>query len=146
MYATDPAILNHCLLKFAATGDLAYDAIPLEVKTRALSVLIESWDPDWAALRGRRLSKAVQNARGNVPLEPYFGWISYISSRQGAVPQAVRDKYHCETLSGFGDLIYVTQEAFDDQDPHLVHAALDLYGLLEHEGLLNRNLRATPQL
>jgi hypothetical protein len=144
MYSKDPAIVNHCLLKFAPTGHLSCEAVQLDVKTRALRALIESWDPDWAALRSRRLSKAIQAARGNVTVEPYFGWISYVSRRRGTVPQEVRERYFCESLSTLGDFIYVTREAFDDRDPRLVHAAVDLYSLLEREGLLNRSSRVAP--
>jgi len=136
MYASDPALLNHCLLRFAATGHLSDQALPLNLKTHALTILVESWDPDWAALRNRRLSKAVQAARGNLPVEPYFGWISYIARRHGALPQKVRDNYYCEALSTCGDLIYVTRDGFDDQSPRLIRAAADLYDSLE--SLLNR--------
>jgi immunity protein 52 of polymorphic toxin system len=139
MYAKDPALLNHCLLKFAPAGTVSYDSVPLELKTRALAVLIESWDPDWAALRSRRLSKAVQAAHGNAPIEPYFGWICYVSQRRGAPSEEVREKYHCKSLSDRGNMIYVTQEAFDDRNPALLQAAADLYSLLLRDGLLNRN-------
>jgi hypothetical protein len=138
MHASDPALINHCLLKFAAKGDLSYDAIPLELKIEALTVLVESWNPDWAALRSRSLSKAVQSARGKA-VEPYFGWISYVAQRLGTLPESIQKNFYHRALPGSGELIYATKEKFDEQDPQSLRAAFDLYSLLEGEGLLDRN-------
>jgi hypothetical protein len=140
MYASDSALINHCLLRFAAKGDLSDDAISLEVKVRALAVLIESWDPDWAALRNRSLSKALQSARGKA-VEPYFGWISYVAKRLGTLPDSIQKNFYHRTLPGSGEFIYATKEKFDEQDQQSLRAAIDLYSLLEGEGLLDRNVR-----
>ena len=140
IHASDPGLINHCLLKFAAKGDLSYDAISLDVKAEALAVLVESWDPDWAALRSRTLSKAVQSARGKAT-EPFFGWISYVAHRVGRLPESVQKNFYHRALHGSGELIYATREKFDDQDLRSIRAAIGLYALLEGEGLLDRNLR-----
>lgn len=143
MYASDSGLINHCVLKFAAKGDFSYDAIPLDVKVQALSVLVESWDPDWAALRSRSLSKAIQSARGK-PVEPFFGWISFVAQRMGKLPERVQNNFYHRTLGGAsGELIYATRDKFDDHDPQSLGAAIDLYVLLEGGGLLDRNFRKT---
>jgi len=138
MHSKDPAIVNHCLLKFAPAGPLSYEAVPGDVKTRVLEVLIDAWDPDWAALRSRKLSQVLQARRGKGAVEPYFGWITYVSRRRGTPSEEIRKNFHCVPRSNAGEIIYVTQHSFDEGKPELVQAAADLYGLLEREGLLNR--------
>src|SRR5216684_5044053 len=110
MYRNDPAILNNCLLKFAPEGELSYRAVSWETKRKALEILIQAWDPDWAVLRSQTLRKSLQAGRKGVVVEPYFGWISFVSERRGEITEAIRQKFQIEPIPGRGSLVYATSE------------------------------------
>jgi hypothetical protein len=66
----------------------------------------------------------------------YLGWVTYIASRRGEIPEEVLSKYRVEWVPGFGSLIYLAgDEVPNEVTADHLRAAVEIYQTLERHGL-----------
>jgi hypothetical protein len=108
----------------------------LDLKVKALHVLIRAWNPDWGAICNWPLYQAVQPGGKQVRLLSYIGSVTYVSRRRGEIPEGLRSRFYVKELESFGSLIYLSRhwEQGDTSGEH-VKAALEVHQILERHGI-----------
>jgi hypothetical protein len=134
VYSTQLPLPNQCYLQFAALGDLTYKSLPMDLKMKALLVLIEAWQPEWGAICPNQLHKKVKEAHG-VDLRRFCGWITYVSDKRGPLPQEITKNYLVTRIAD-GSLIHVSEEDYDEKNEGQVNASAQMGRILEENGIV----------
>lgn len=101
-----------------------------------LSVLVQSWEPDWGSVRQMHPMHYGRLYPEYDGFDPTAGWLTYLSAQRGAIPP-LPATFQVTPVESLGNIVVATQEYFDPENEGHIEAIDELNRLLANAELLS---------